>query len=331
MSDEEAAQMLDAAQADLIMRASPPPQILPAYLQKVLSNSVLGRVEVNSRDSLRAVIMNLAVPPFDDVHVRRAVNYIIDKRALIAAHGGDLTGMIASHYVPDGLEGGALTAYDPYATPDATGALELAMQEMKQSAYDPEHTGTCSAAMCKHLLAVAFKGATGPFPQLGGFPMLARMIASDLARIGILVDVQIPIPFRDDPSQRIPLDLTQGLGPAFPNASSTFAEDFSAAGNEALLGTTPDQLKFWKYRVLNVATIGPRINECMATFTAPRQADCWTALDIYLMERVVPIAPYLWENVAEVVPGRLSHYAFDQSWNSPALDQIALQVRRAPS
>ena len=103
------------------------------------------------------------------------------------------------------------------------------------------------------------------------------------------------------------------------------------SGNEASLGATPDQLESWKYRVLNVATIGPRINECMATFTTPRQADCWTALDIYLMERVVPIAPYLWENVAEVVPGRLSHYAFDQSWNSPALDQIALQVRRASS
>jgi hypothetical protein len=47
------------------------------------------------------------------------------------------------------------------------------------------------------------------------------------------------------------------------------------------------------------------------------------------MEQVVPIAPYLWENVAEVVPHRLSHYAFDQSWASPALDQITIQARQA--
>ena len=102
---------------------------MPWLADKIRADPRLGRVEVNSRDFLRAISMNVAVPPFDDIHVRRAVNYILDKRALIEAHGGDLTGRVLTHYVPDSLENDALSAYDPYATPDEKGSLELARQE----------------------------------------------------------------------------------------------------------------------------------------------------------------------------------------------------------
>src|SRR5207245_1803945 len=81
----------------------------------------------HQRDYQRAIQMNLAVPPFDDIHVRKAVNYILDKRALLDAHGGDLTGIVMTHYVVDSLEGGALSGYRPYATPNDMGSLELAM------------------------------------------------------------------------------------------------------------------------------------------------------------------------------------------------------------
>jgi len=46
---------------------------------------------------------------------------------------------------------------------------------------------------------------------------------------------------------------------------------------------------------------------------------------MYLMENVVPIAPYAVENVVQVVPPRIS-YSFDQFANSPAFDQIAVSA-----
>src|SRR5205814_9003932 len=192
VSDDDAADLIDGGRADVILRGSPPPQVMPWLVDKIRADPRLGRVEVNSRDFLRAITMNVAVAPFDDVHVRRAVNYIIDKRALIEAHGGDLTGRVLTHYVPDSLENDALSAYDPYATPDEKGSLELARQELRLSRYDPEHAGSCGAPECKHVLALTIKGAgpiLGPFQ---GFPRLGAIIADELARIGITVDLESP-------------------------------------------------------------------------------------------------------------------------------------------
>jgi hypothetical protein len=45
---------------------------------------------------------------------------------------------------------------------------------------------------------------------------------------------------------------------------------------------------------------------------------------MYLMEKVVPIAPYAEEKVIQLVPPRVVKYSFDQFANSPALDQIAV-------
>ncbi len=44
--------------------------------------------------------MNLTQPPFDDIHVRRAMNWIIDKAALRQVWGGPLLGKIAGPHRP---------------------------------------------------------------------------------------------------------------------------------------------------------------------------------------------------------------------------------------
>ncbi len=46
------------------------------------------------------VFMNLLTPPFDDIHVRKAVNFIIDKAAIQKVWGGPIHGDIASHIMP---------------------------------------------------------------------------------------------------------------------------------------------------------------------------------------------------------------------------------------
>src|SRR5581483_1779253 len=40
--------------------------------------------------------MNLTQPPFDDVHVRKAMNWVMDKTALVQAWGGPAIGKVAN-------------------------------------------------------------------------------------------------------------------------------------------------------------------------------------------------------------------------------------------
>jgi ABC-type transport system substrate-binding protein/DNA-binding CsgD family transcriptional regulator len=329
VSNDDAARLLDSGQVDLILNGTPPPQVMPWLVEKIQANPRLGHVYTHARDFQRAVEMNLAMPPFDDIHVRKAVNYILNKRALLEAHGGDLTGGIMTHYVLDSQENDALSGYDPYPTSDATGSLVLARQEMSQSRYDPGHTGMCTTPVCRHVMAATIPlSRFGLFGQLyGGFPRIGASIASDLSQIGITLDVQSTQAVRDmtgNPSAKIPLDLTLSLGANWSNASSNFSFDFASdAVGGSLVGATPDQLHDWGYSVASVPNVNSRINECMQL--RERQMECWTALDVFVMEKIVPVAPYVTENVIDVVPARVVHYSYDQSSDAVALDQIAIK------
>ena len=53
--------------------------------------------------SLFYLAMNLTQPPFDDVHVRKAMNLVMDKTALIRAWGGSQIGNPATHILPPEL------------------------------------------------------------------------------------------------------------------------------------------------------------------------------------------------------------------------------------
>ena len=67
--------------------------------------------------------MNLATPPFDDLHVRKAANCVMDKAGLLQAWGGSTFGDIATHNIPPIVLGGS---YRPASTtrtpPRATAA-----------------------------------------------------------------------------------------------------------------------------------------------------------------------------------------------------------------
>ena len=55
----------------------------------------------NSGDQTYFITMNLTQPPFDDVHVRRAMNWVMDRNALRKAWGGPIAGEIAEHIMPE--------------------------------------------------------------------------------------------------------------------------------------------------------------------------------------------------------------------------------------
>ena len=55
----------------------------------------------NPADQTYYITLNLTQPPFDDVHVRRAMNWVMDKNGLRKAWGGPIAGEIAQHILPN--------------------------------------------------------------------------------------------------------------------------------------------------------------------------------------------------------------------------------------
>jgi len=130
--------------------SSPSPKTLRQYETNANLKKML---QSNGGDRTWYLTMNLTQPPFDDIHVRKAMNFIMDKQALRLAWGGAIQGAIATHIVPPVLFNGGLAEYDPYATPNEAGSLSKAQAEMKKSKYSGG-SGTCTASACKGVLMI---------------------------------------------------------------------------------------------------------------------------------------------------------------------------------
>src|SRR5919198_113643 len=73
-------------------------------LQKYQSDPALRpRLFIYPADFLNWMAMNMAVPPFDDIHVRKAVNLIMDKHAVQQLNGGHIEADPAGHLAFDSL------------------------------------------------------------------------------------------------------------------------------------------------------------------------------------------------------------------------------------
>jgi peptide/nickel transport system substrate-binding protein len=326
---EKAAAKVDQGRLDFALGQLVP---TPEQLKRYSADPALEqRVFANVGNTVRYINLNVAVPPLDDVHVRKAVNLAIDKQALRRAARGGLGGRIAGHIAPDALLNNLLLDYDPYETPGARGDLEAAREEMAKSRYDRDRDGRCDAPACKGLLA----------PVRNDEPTIARLgeiVRDDLGRIGIEVDVKAfdPDTYFEEvivPEARVPVIPALGWAPDTLNASSVFPRLFygrlvghPSATTLAQVGAPPEQLKKWKYTVTKVPNIDSKIEECLR-LTAAAQIQCWAETDQLLMETVVPWVPYLFEGFAQVVSERVARFTFVQSGFVllPAYDQIALK------
>jgi peptide/nickel transport system substrate-binding protein len=281
---------------------------------------------------VRYIALNLAVPPFDDVHVRKAVNFAIDKQALRRTARGGLSGRIAGHIAPDALVNNLLLDYDPYETPGGRGDLEAAQREMAKSRYDRDHDGVCDAPACNGLLAPA-RNDDPLIPRLG------KLVAADLRPIGIELEVKAVDPDTyfekvSLPQSRVPVVPALGLFPDTLNGTGVFSVFYGPLVNSpvgpglagSLVGARPGQLGKWKYTVTKVPNVDGKIAECLR-LTAGAQIQCWAETDQLLMETVVPWVPYLFEGSVQVVSDRVSRFTFSQSSPvmMPAFDQIALK------
>ena len=315
-SMEDAASALDAGQIDLVWYAFRPPQAPRAQIDRYRGDPSLGLVSVERGDAIQAVWLNLAVPPLDDIHVRRAMNLVLDKGAIQELMGGPDAIGVAGHIGLDSQENDLLVNYDPYSAPGQMGDLEAARAEMALSRYDSDGDGRCDDPSCAGLTALSH-GALNPLAEP------AALIANDFEQIGIELDlVQDGIDAFFEGTARAPVALTVAWTKAFPNASDWFTQ-FSAGSYSYSLGLSPEELADAGYSVTEVPSVDGRIAACL-TEVGAAQLRCWADLDQHLMENVVPWIPYASLNMINVVPARVVGFSFSQATSLPALDQIAV-------
>jgi peptide/nickel transport system substrate-binding protein len=293
------------------------------------------RAFTTTEDVVTFVTLNLAVPPLDDVHVRKAMNYAIARSSVVPAYQkAGAKAIPSTHIGLDSEENNLLLNFDPFRA--SSGDLQAARKEMALSKYDADQDGRCDAPACQRLRLLVDDRDDGRVEA-------ARDVAAQLAVIGmpVRVDVQDQDTFFSTfgkPEAHVALrfgnwikDLVSGAT-YFPFLFGSPATGLTDIYGESLLGASPSSLRRWGYQVTSVPNVDDRIEACLPlTFGA--QLRCWAELDQYLMTEVVPWVPLVSLVSGRVVSDRLAQFSFDQAWGFPlpALDQIAVKPGSAPS
>ena len=305
--------------------STPTPKTIRAYATNA---SLKPRMIPNVGDRTNYLSMNLTQPPFDDIHVRKAMNWIIDKSALQKAWGGPIPGAIATHIVPPVLYNNGLAEYDPYASPNEAGDLAKAQAEIKKSKYDPGHTGKCTASACKNVLTIADTRSVDK--------TMIPILQADTAKIGITLAVRSingAYTTIQTPSRNIPLAERPSWGKDYADPYTFFGELFDSGAiiksgntNYSLVGVTPAIAKKVGAtgNLKNVPSVDSDIHAC-STKLAQDRTTCWENLDKKLMTKVVPWVPYLWPNNVFIIGPNVTHWNYDQFTDGPAYSSVAVK------
>ena len=122
----------------------------PVAIKQAATEGEEGQLSLTPSGGNRYVALNTSKPPFDDIDVRKAVIANANRVDLRNTRGGELTGPVASHFIPPefpgfeeagGLEGDP--SLDFLANPEGDPAL--AAEYMKKAGYD---SGKCEGAEC---------------------------------------------------------------------------------------------------------------------------------------------------------------------------------------
>jgi peptide/nickel transport system substrate-binding protein len=322
---EDIALKIDAGDIDIGLDAVPPANQVQQYST---DPDLKDRIHADPSDAVRFLEMNLASPPFDDIHVRKALNWALDKQGFLQLRGGPVFGEIAGHIMVNSLENNLLETYDPYATPDGAGDVQKAKDEIAQSKYDANQDGVCDAPVCKDVLTIS--DSSDPYPK-----QLA-LLSQVLDPLGITLNAK-PLERStmyarcEDPNSHWALCTATAWGKDYPDGF-TFAPPLfsqSAIGpesccNDTMVGVTAQMLTERGYTPVDVPSAETQIDTCIP-LTGDERVQCWADLDSYLMEDVVPWVPYLFDNDVVVLSANVTNYSFDQFAGLPALDHIAIE------
>jgi peptide/nickel transport system substrate-binding protein len=329
---------VEAGQLDATVSDQPPKPVLQQYLTDPAKKPNL---HINSGDRTWYITMNWITPPFDDVHVRKAANWIMDKQGILQAWGGSTVGEIATHNLPPIVLGDKLGAdYNPYASEGNRGDEAKAKEEMKQSKYDSNKDGVCDAKECSNLVMI--NRNVPPFTDA------EAVVTASLDKIGIKVKPRelassAAYTTIQTVKNKIPIALNAGWGKDYADPYAFVGALFDgrsiiATGNTnyPLVGLTAEQANEFGVSIpsgVTIPNVDADVDECqkIPNTQADQRNDCFANIDKKLMEEAVPWVPYLWVNNITVTGKTVTKFEFDQFSGYLSVTQMAVNNKETIS
>jgi len=222
--------------------------------------------------------LNTTKEPFDDVLVRQAVNYAIDRASVQNASGGNQLADIATTIVPPAVTGHK--EFDLYPSDGNAGDPEKAKELLAEAGHEDGVSFTLDIR-------------TNPVAQAQAEAVQESLAKADIDVKLNVIDASIFYETIATPSQQHDAAIT-GWCPDWASSASTFVpplfdgRNITDRGNQNLAQFDDDD-------------VNARIDEIMAMGATPEAADAWGDLDEQIMESA-PIAPLALEN-GIFVPG----------------------------
>ena len=322
---------VQAGDLDSSIADQPPKPVLQQYLTDQAKKPFL---HSNSGDRTWYITMNWITPPFDDIHVRKAANWVMDKAGILQAWGGSTFGDIATHNIPPIVLGDALGSdYNPYPSEGNRGDEAKAKEEMKQSKYDSNKDGVCDAKECSNLVMIN-----------RNTPVYAdseAVVVSSLEKIGIKVKPRelassAAYTTIQTVKNKIPIALNAGWGKDFADAVSFVLPLFDGRSiiptgntNYPLVGLTADQASNLGVSIpagVTIPSVDADVDACqkIPATQADQRNECFASIDKKLMEEVAPWVPYLWAKNITITGSTVTKWEFDQFSGYLAYTQMAV-------
>jgi peptide/nickel transport system substrate-binding protein len=305
---------------------APPGAVLRRYLQ---DPDLRDRLRVNAADRIWYMYFNLTTPPFDDVHVRKAMSLVMDLEGIQRAWGGPVQGSVPTHVLPDTLLPEVGEDYAPLQQPPFAGDLEAAKAEMAQSPYDTNQDGICDAPACKGVLHLN--------RNFTPWSSHTAIITQSAAKIGVELESREASrsavqDVTGRPARKLPTSSGTGWGKDYADPS-TFMVLFDGRniipeGNTAqpLVGITAAKAREVG-AVIPPSGPPPSVDadiDACSVLSGDERTACWVALDKKLTEEIVPYLPLMDATNIDLLGPAVTKYDLDQFGTETSFAHVAV-------
>ncbi len=259
-----------------------------ADIIKLSQNKALAaQVHDSPRPSLTYIFLNNEVPPLNNVLVRKAINYAVDRTAILAQWGGPLAGAPSDQIIPAGQ-----TDYKKYTIYPNTPNLAMAKKLMAQAHVKTPVT-----------LVLRTQNDTP------GFINMAQVIQANLKPIGINVKIigtpnSVNSSFIVNPKAHVPMGI-EPWSLDFPDGESIIN-----TGLDPSQPNNPPNMARWGDK-----SFIPAFTHVLGLQGAARAA-AYAQLDRQIMAEQAPYAPLFNPKWYDFVSARLGGYVYSEAMDA---------------
>lgn len=288
----------------------PPPA---AQLRSILGNaSQKKQLTMTPTGGSRYVALNTRKKPFNNLNIRKAVAYVLDRNAMRLTRGGAIDGPIATHFIDPsftnaGWEYSGGFKFNPFASKGMSGSVAKAKFFMRKAGYP---SGMYTGPQVTQVADNVTPGAN-----------TAKVVAADLAKIGFHVKT---ISVTHSAMYTRFCNVPRNEPNICPNVG--WLPDFHEP--EALLNVTfngrhivPVNNSNWP--LLDVPLINAAMDKAAMIMNPTARYKAWAKIN-QMVTRTAAAIPWVWENYPTLYSTHVTHAS--ELWNQGAPDVTFMKV-----